>query len=123
MAKRLDDLMSQRRMSNRQLGELIGKGHATIGRWRTGKNSPRTDDAEAMARVFRVDPAVFVESAADPELTEDERSILRVIRALGLDLDEVLRRLYGRAGVDPTAARPSATVIQGRSDRKGAKRG
>jgi transcriptional regulator with XRE-family HTH domain len=73
----------------------------TVGRWLADERRPFDDVLLSVARLFSVQADFLVDEAQErvpaPELTEDERFVLRLVRASGLSADDVAKALTGYA--------------------------
>jgi transcriptional regulator with XRE-family HTH domain len=97
-AKRLEKLRDKKGLSNRGLAKRLGNVSGnTVGRWIKGDIEPRLDEVRRVEEFFGVQLVVFLaegeEAIPEGELNEDERYLLRVMRGMGLDFEEVIRRL------------------------------
>jgi transcriptional regulator with XRE-family HTH domain len=95
-----EKLLNHRRrlkMSQAELGAAIGLQQSRIGRWETGDGMPTMDQGFRLARALGVPFDYLVDDAQQelpaPELSDDERAVLRLMRVLSLNADEALRRL------------------------------
>lgn len=93
-ADNLRELLKRRRMSQRQLADLIGLSQAMVSRWIEGKNMPKFLMVAKLADVFNVPIEMFVSSdlanVTDGEI-EQRRNLSRAIEMVGVE--ESLRRL------------------------------
>lgn len=116
--EKIEKLINERGTSQRALSKLVGTSPATMGRWVSGEQFPRLDHAIKLAHYFGVSLDDMVnDEVAEPgkagaaALDEDERTILRVCRASGLDPDQALEAIIkGSKAITKTleaAANPS----------------
>jgi transcriptional regulator with XRE-family HTH domain len=93
-ADNLRELLKRRRMSQRQLADLIGLSQAMVSRWVEGKNMPKFLMVAKLADVFNVPIEMFVSSdladVTDGEI-EQRRNLSRAIEMVGVE--ESLRRI------------------------------
>lgn len=59
-SEELSRLMDNLNMSNDKLGELVGVNRTTVSRWRSGERSPKMEKLPEIAKVFNVDPRIFI---------------------------------------------------------------
>ena len=69
-SEELNKLLIRFDMSNEELGEKVGVNRTTISRWRSGERSPKIEKLPEIARIFNVDPRIFV-----GEMPEQKKSI------------------------------------------------
>jgi transcriptional regulator with XRE-family HTH domain len=96
LRKKLQKLIPNQSEFSRQ----TGIPQTTISEWRSGKREPTLKNASHLARALGVPLDYLADDGLDeppppprPETSEEERVILRFLRATGLDTDEALRRL------------------------------
>lgn len=103
-AKKLRALMRARRYSQAQLGLALGLSQNVIGKWSRGESDPRLREAARLAEKLGVDVNYLADDTLDaPAQGPAEVAAMKLVRSLGLDEDEVIRRLAGRAGVGTLA--------------------
>lgn len=90
-ADRIKRLLKDKGWSGRELARRAGLPPSTVARWIRGETSPQWEDAEALSRALGVPASTFLEGASD--LSDDERLLIRAVRAMGLTYEEALRRL------------------------------
>lgn len=56
---RLKDLRTMKRMSHRQMGELIGCSRVSVINWETGKCLPGVDVIDVVCQAFNIDQSYF----------------------------------------------------------------
>lgn len=99
-AEKVRNLLKVQRLSQSELAAMLGTSQPQVSRWLEGDNPPRWDYLLKMARAlgvtadYLIDPALE-EPPRPPDLSEDERFLLQLIRDLGLTREEAVRRLAG----------------------------
>ncbi len=121
-------LMKARRLSQAAMAQSLGVQQPMISRW-LANDSPPADRGRilALAKLLGVSVDYLLDdsldSPKDADLTLDQKTILDVIKALGLPRDEVLRRLYGppRYGTNdsPDPNQGQARLLTGQHDTPG----
>ena len=76
-SEELNKLLIRFDMSNEELGEKVGVNRTTISRWRSGERSPKIEKLPEIARIFNVDPRIFV-----GEMPEQKKSIESIYNQL-----------------------------------------
>ena len=76
-SEELNKLLIRFDMSNEELGEKVGVNRTTISRWRSGERSPKIEKLPEIARIFNVDPRIFV-----GEMPEQKQSIESIYNQL-----------------------------------------
>ena len=76
-SEELNKLLIRFDMSNEELGEKAGVNRTTISRWRSGERSPKIEKLPEIARIFNVDPRIFV-----GEMPEQKQSIESIYNQL-----------------------------------------
>lgn len=111
-------------LSQADLGRLVGLQQSRINRWENGDGKPSMEQGQKLARALGV-PLDWLaaddstEEPPAPELTPDERAIIRSIRGSGLTYEEVMGRLIaGPAGRAPTEGEVITPRPFGRSSRQ-----
>jgi len=100
-------------MRQKALADAIGVSENQMSRWLQGTGFVRPKALLRIARVLGVSMEYLADDAMDEavsqeELSEDEKLILRTVRALGVDADEAIRRIHGR---DARAGLPDRPAI------------
>jgi transcriptional regulator with XRE-family HTH domain len=113
LAEKIIELLKTHDMSQRALALAIGETPQQLNRWLQGTGTFKPRAVLKIARVFGVEAEYLLDDAihdAAPRegLSEDEKLILRTVRALGVDADEAIRRIHGR---DAGALPPSRPAI------------
>lgn len=115
------DRMKALRLSQREVAESLGTNQPQVARWLdVGAKPPGPSYLLRLSRLLGVPVDFLLDDEQDePDvigmLSEAERTILRVVRALGLDADEALRRLSGQMGERATVkGREITAEIPGR---------
>ena len=65
----LSSLMKSKDMSDTELADLLGVNRSTIVRWRKGIRSPKLETIPEIAKIFNVDPKVFIGKSDSSEIT------------------------------------------------------
>lgn len=93
---RIDGEIKRLGMSNERVAEALGLSRETVRSYRRGTSDPTAPALVALARLTgrSVEWLVTGREPA-PGLTDDEQTVLSVVRALGLSRDEAIRRLAG----------------------------
>jgi len=116
-ADNLRELLRRRRMSQRQLADLIGLSQAMVSRWCEGKNVPKFFMVAKLADVFNIPIEMFVSSdlslVTDQEI-ERRRALARAIEVVGVE--ESLRRLL--VGAAPVNEKIPVDVVDVTGSRK-----
>jgi transcriptional regulator with XRE-family HTH domain len=101
--EKLNRLADERGLSQRRIAACfgeVGKWKDKINDWFNDKRKPSLVEGLALARCLGVPLEYLADDAMDdppaPELTEDERAVLDLYRALGLSRAAALRALSGR---------------------------
>lgn len=124
--EKVDKLCEAKGWVPAELARRCGVSRNTAGRWIADERQPYTDKLLRLAEVLGVSVDYLTDDAQDeppaPELTSDEREILRSIRASGLGYQEVMRRLMAGAATAPVGpasapGRPVVTDIDPRTNR------
>jgi transcriptional regulator with XRE-family HTH domain len=94
--KKLESLLARRKLSQKEVGTMIGVDQARISEWITGKSKrrPPLDVAYRLAQVLDVPVEYLADDESDNPpvlLTDEERKILEYIRRIGTK--EAYRRL------------------------------
>jgi transcriptional regulator with XRE-family HTH domain len=104
-SEKLDRVMQERRLSNTYVGEKIGVSDETIRKWRL-RPPPFVAQLIALAKILAVPLDYLADDTLDappagPELSEDDRVVLRIAREMGHSA--VIRRLTSPLiqGIDP----------------------
>lgn len=102
--EKLAELMKHRGHSGNSLGPVAGVSGSTINNWVGSKGGPNLDQVRKLADHFGVTldylirDEVTEKRQAEACVSEDELTILRVIRMLNLPVAEVLERIACRRG-------------------------
>lgn len=93
----LRQAMRLRRFSQRQVGEHMGVHQTQVGKWIRGVNTPGVEQLCRLASLLDVPISSLLGQATGatpgPDLTDDERAVIDLMRALGLTKSVALRRL------------------------------
>ena len=85
-SKNLKRIMEERRVSRKELAEILGISYFTVTDWVTGKKFPRMDKVELLANHFGILKSDLIEdkihntSTKTIEVTEDEQKLLDLFR-------------------------------------------
>lgn len=124
-ADNLRELMSRRRLSQRELADLVGISQAMISRWVRGENNPDFEQAAKVAAAFHVTLDMLISEditkVTDREI-ERRRSLADAVAVVGIE--EAMRRLLAPSpkpgGTVPheieDGPRPSGTTSRGGPD-------
>ena len=117
-ARNASIVLDRLRWSQRKLADEMGVGTGTVSRWLSCRTTPSIEDATKMADVLGVslDELTGRVTAYD-SLSGPERSVIDLMRALGLDHQVALRRLA--VAQDPRGWRRAALAddrVLGRGD-------
>jgi transcriptional regulator with XRE-family HTH domain len=97
--EKLQKLLDDRNLSQEITGKMVGYSQGLVSRWCRGKNTPDIFQGRDLARLLGVSLDYLVDDSLDdppePEFTHDERHIIEVIRAMGLNKMRILRLLIG----------------------------
>jgi len=89
IASKLNNLLSQKGLSQRDLARILGESKDRINRWFTGTQVPDVKSALRLARVFGVSVEYLADDAIDdpPTLsrTMEELALLELARETGVD--------------------------------------
>ena len=86
------------KLSQDQLGAIVGKTHAAISRWEGGFREPSGKDIKGLADYFGVSPAELVYSKLDEQVKVDAPAELFQLLALVEKMnDKQVRQLLGYA--------------------------
>lgn len=113
-AEKLKSLMEVHRLAERDVAERANVSPATAHRW-TKSTWPRLDEALRLARSLGVSLEYLADDSLDEPpvsaFTDDERLVLRVVHALGLSADEVVRQLNLAASLSGSVPAPSKATL------------
>lgn len=109
---KLSRIWEERRLNDEDVAERLGVSDSTVYRWRTARKPPKMDlrVALGLARELGLPLEFLADDDQDepppPDLNEDERVILTIVRDLNLDRAEVIRRLARDPAVPPLGDSP-----------------
>lgn len=94
-------LCKDRGITQKRVGELARLPENRISKWLDGQGEPTARQALRVAQVLKVPVEWLIDDEADvppplPELTGPELRAVEIVRALKIDTNEVIRRLYGK---------------------------
>lgn len=100
--ERLEAARKSSRMSFQAIGDRLGRSREAPRAWCRGESQPTADDVIKLAELLGVD-AGWLLTARSPSLTGPESQAVEIVRALGLDAAEVIRRLSTPAPAPPAS--------------------
>ena len=86
--KHIRELRLSRRMSQAELGDIVGVSRAAVSEWESGKSVPRLDKLAEMARFFNV-PLAQLSGTPGEDMSIDAE-----LRLLPDDMQTVLRKSF-----------------------------
>lgn len=97
-----------------RLAEEMGTvSKSTVSNWMVERYKPDMDEIARLCRLFDVAPEFFlypeVEEPKRSIYTEDQRMLIRVMDAIGITAEEVVRRIY-LAGGEPAKGTPEGSA-------------
>lgn len=105
MVQKLDSLLKVRGIKQAAFERSVMLSENRISKWKNGQGEPSATEALRMARSLQVPVEWLIDDAqgepAPTEFGEWERSVIALINALGLERQEVLRRLATAPSVPP----------------------
>jgi transcriptional regulator with XRE-family HTH domain len=121
VAQRIEKVLSKRHLSQAELEQLAGLAKGRVSKWASGQGEPTARQALRIARVLGVPVEWLADDTAPgeppepapappPPLSEDERYVLEVFRALEITRADAIRRLAG----PPVYAEPHGDVKRSR---------
>jgi transcriptional regulator with XRE-family HTH domain len=97
MAQRIKDLRQIRGLTLEQVADVVGVGKSTVRKWETGMiANMRRDKIASLANALGTTPEYLMGwseekiSPSEPELTEGERALLELFRAIPEDQQPVV---------------------------------
>lgn len=108
--EKLDAAIGKSGKSQSAIAREIGIAQSTISAMTRGERRPYLDQAFKLARALGVTVDYLIDDAqeepapAEPSVSDDERYVVRTIRALNLSFEEAVRRLALAAGEMTTEA-------------------
>jgi transcriptional regulator with XRE-family HTH domain len=99
LAEKLERLRRRAGLSQGELAASVGTYQSRISEWELAKGGPNLAQALRLARLLGVPLDYLADDAQDEPppasaLSEDERYVLRTLRALGLDAESAIRGLH-----------------------------
>ena len=79
--KRLRQARTEKRMTQKQLAELIGAKHNSVSDWENDKNKPDPDTIELLCGALEISPNYLLNTKSD-DISVSEKEIIRKYRAL-----------------------------------------
>lgn len=96
-SKKLKLLAGKHRYSQATLAQHIGVSQNLVSLWMRGASTPDLYQAAKISEVLGVDVNYLANDAQDepasPELSDEDRAVIDLVHALGLEKGEALRRL------------------------------
>lgn len=81
IGNRIRKYREDRKLSQKQLAELIGVSNSRVSNWEQGINRPDADILAELCRALQVSPSELLDvHLSDEEITEQERKILQAYR-------------------------------------------
>lgn len=81
IGNRIRKYREDRKISQKQLAELIGVSNSRVSNWEQGINRPDADILAELCRALQVSPSELLDvHLSDEEITEQERKILQAYR-------------------------------------------
>ena len=82
IGNRIRKYREDRKLSQKQLAELIGVSNSRVSNWEQGINRPDADILAELCRALQVSPSELLDvHLSDEEITEQERKVLQAYRA------------------------------------------
>lgn len=120
LARKIEFLISRDGLTQSHVARTVGADPARVSEWTNGKGKPSLRQALTLSRLFRVPLAYLADDEATdptPEVTDDERFVLDVLRALAIPRDEAIRRLAtGTAAATTGTFHPVAVQRRDRNE-------
>jgi transcriptional regulator with XRE-family HTH domain len=116
--KKLAMLLKRRRLSQKEVGARIGVDQARLSDWVTGKSKrrPDLDVAMRLAQVLDVSVGYLADDAQDEPpapLSAAQQRAIEYVEALGLDLNETIRRISTPFIEAPPDGKPYRVKLEG----------
>ena len=93
-AKNLALYLNRSGKSQREMADIVGVSSSTFNEWMKAKKYPRIDKIEFMANYFGINKSDLIEnkniSPTEPKLSEGEKEILELFRAIPEDHQPVV---------------------------------
>ncbi len=81
IGNRIRKYREDRKLSQKQLAELIGVSNSRVSNWEQGINRPDADILAELCRALQVSPSELLDvHLSDEEITEQERKVLQAYR-------------------------------------------
>lgn len=109
-AAKVRHLLKVKGLTQLELAECIGTSQQVVSRWLESNTPPKAPYLLKLARAlgvmadYLIDDAQEEPAPAEPSVSDDERYVVRTIRALNLSFEEAVRRLALAAGEMTTEA-------------------
>lgn len=100
-AKNLALYLNRSGKSQREMADIVGVSSSTFNEWMKAKKYPRIDKIEFMANYFGINKSDLIEnkkiSPSEPELTEGEKMMLELFRAIPEDQQPIVLNMIKAA--------------------------
>lgn len=81
IGNRIRKYREDRKLSQKQLAELIGVSNSRVSNWEQGINRPDADILAELCKALQVSPSELLDvHLSDEEITEQERKVLQAYR-------------------------------------------
>lgn len=95
IGNRIRKYREDRKLSQKQLAELIGVSNSRVSNWEQGINRPDADILAELCRALHVSPSELLDvHLSDEEITEQERKVLHAYR-IKTELQHAVNILLG----------------------------
>lgn len=100
-AKNLALYLNRSGKSQREMADIVGVSSSTFNEWMKAKKYPRIDKIEFMANYFGINKSDLIEnkniSPTEPKLSEGEKEILELFRAIPEDQQPIVLNMIKAA--------------------------
>lgn len=86
ISKNLLYLRNKKKITQRQLGKLLGKDYSTIGKWENNINQPSIEDTFKLSIIFNVDWKEFILKDLSIEDNEYDEKIKKIASNNGVEI-------------------------------------
>lgn len=114
MSRRIKELRLSKHMTLEDVGNIVGVGKSTVRKWENGLiENMKRDKIASLAKALGVSPSYLMgwddQSAATPDLTEDEITILGYFNMLNdYGKEEAVKRVSELSEIDRYKKQPDA---------------
>ncbi len=123
LGEKLDRLFASEKDNQSQLARRMGWTDTQVSRWRSGAAAPDPVQLLRLARQFGVGVEYLIDDQLDadprPEISEDEKDILKMCRNLRLDYAKLQQRLWQLADIERQLDEGPKPLPPGRGDTGG----